>query len=117
MFKLLPNVSAGLVARPRCRAVDHGPLVLATLGFRLYVQNFGTYNKTYGTIGGVIALMTWMYYRCSCFSRVASSHPSCITEAARVDPLKGAIYLGRIVSEEGPGTSSMEKPRRPSRPR
>ena len=28
---------------------------------------------------------------------------------ASVDPLKGAIYLGRIVSDEGPGTPSMEK--------
>jgi hypothetical protein len=26
-----------------------------------------------------------------------------------VDPLKGAIYLGRIVSDEGPGTPSMSK--------
>ena len=35
--------------------------VVVTLGFRVYVQNFGSYNKTYGTIGAVIVLLTWMY--------------------------------------------------------
>ncbi len=35
--------------------------LLVTLAFRVYVQRFGDYNKTYGTIGGVIVLLTWMY--------------------------------------------------------
>src|SRR5256714_4451331 len=34
--------------------------VLATLLFRLYVQHFPP-NKTYGTIGAVMVLLTWMY--------------------------------------------------------
>lgn len=36
--------------------------VIITLIFRWYVSNFGSYNKTYGTIGGVIVLLTWMYW-------------------------------------------------------
>ena len=36
--------------------------ILITLLFRWYVSNFGQYNKTYGTIGGVIVLLTWMYW-------------------------------------------------------
>jgi membrane protein len=32
-----------------------------TLLFRVYVQHFGVYNKTYGAIGAVIVLLTWMY--------------------------------------------------------
>jgi membrane protein len=35
-------------------------LVVATLGFKLYVDNFGKYSATYGSIGAVIALMLWL---------------------------------------------------------
>ena len=35
--------------------------VLVTLGFRFYVYQFGGYNRTYGTIGGIIILLMWMY--------------------------------------------------------
>jgi membrane protein len=35
--------------------------ILVSLAFGYYVDNFGSYNKTYGTIGAVIVLLTWMY--------------------------------------------------------
>jgi membrane protein len=35
--------------------------IVVTLAFRVYVQHFGNYNKTYGTIGAVVVLLTWMY--------------------------------------------------------
>ncbi|MGH7550879.1 MAG: YihY/virulence factor BrkB family protein [Gemmatimonadota bacterium] len=35
--------------------------VLTTLGFRLYVANFGSYDRTYGLVGAVIVLLIWMY--------------------------------------------------------
>lgn len=36
--------------------------VLATTLFRLYVINFTTFNKAYGTVGAVLLLLSWMYY-------------------------------------------------------
>ncbi len=35
-------------------------IVLTTLGFSFYVSNFGSYNKVYGSIGTLIALMIWI---------------------------------------------------------
>jgi membrane protein len=32
-----------------------------SLAFKFYVAHFGSYNATYGTIGGVIVLMLWFY--------------------------------------------------------
>jgi membrane protein len=35
--------------------------LLGTWGFSEYAGHFGTYNVTYGSIGGVIVLMTWLF--------------------------------------------------------
>jgi membrane protein len=35
--------------------------VIISLAFKFYVVQFGSYNATYGTIGGIIVLLTWFY--------------------------------------------------------
>ncbi|SMX22452.1 YihY/virulence factor BrkB family protein [Boseongicola aestuarii] len=34
---------------------------LGTIGFSIYVANFGNYNQTFGSLGGVIILLTWLW--------------------------------------------------------
>jgi membrane protein len=52
---------------PRWRWVTWGSAIAATLwlllsaGFAFYVSTFASYGKTYGALGGVIALLMWFY--------------------------------------------------------
>jgi membrane protein len=54
-------------AKARWRWVSWGSGVAAvlwlaaSLGFSWYVENFGSYNETYGSLGAVIGFMTWIW--------------------------------------------------------
>ncbi|MCS7036860.1 MAG: YihY/virulence factor BrkB family protein [Saprospiraceae bacterium] len=39
--------------------------ILVSWGFSFYVDNFGSYNKVYGSIGALIAFMIWLQLNCA----------------------------------------------------
>jgi membrane protein len=65
VYRVAPDRDA-----PRIRWVSTGAFVATTLWiigsvvFSLYVNNFGSYNKTYGALAGVVVLMLWLYLTC-----------------------------------------------------
>lgn len=64
IYWIVPNTD------PRLKMISVWPgTVLATVGwlilstgFSSYINNFGNYSATYGSIGGVIILMLWLYF-------------------------------------------------------
>jgi len=66
MFAIL-YYSAPNVRLPAFRWVTPGSVVaivlwlVASALFAFYVANFGSYNKTYGTLGGVVSFLVWLW--------------------------------------------------------
>lgn len=62
IYMLLPNVHSQNRLQTLVGAVFATVLwMVVTVLFRTYVIHFGAYNRTYGTVGGVMVLLTWMY--------------------------------------------------------
>jgi membrane protein len=65
LYRVAPDRDA-----PRFRWVSLGAVIVTVIwaavsvGFAVYVNNFGSYDKTYGAIAGVIVLMLWLYLTC-----------------------------------------------------
>ena len=60
-YQVLPNVKRKFRVFTLGSVVGALLWVLVTWSFTLYAEHFGNYNATYGSIGGVVVLMTWLY--------------------------------------------------------
>ena len=84
--------------------------LLVTILFRLYVTDFATYNKTYGTIGGVIVLLTWMYLTMIVLLSAGELNSELHNGTGALEPRRGAVYAGRVTTTSNPGRSSTDMP-------
>lgn len=109
IYYFLPNVSQHPWRALVGALVASVLWILVTLLFRTYVANFGSYNKTYGTIGGVIVLMTWMYLCMLVLLSVGELNAELEHGTGSVVPPSGAVYLGRITTGDGPGLTSTDR--------
>ena len=61
IYYLAPNVKQSFKFITAGSVVGVVVLLVASLAFAWYTQNFGDYDATYGSIGAVIVLMMWLY--------------------------------------------------------
>jgi len=63
VFWLLPDRKHRGAALPALIGAGIGTAlwILGTIGFQIYVGNFGSYDQTYGFVGGIMVLLLWLY--------------------------------------------------------
>jgi membrane protein len=80
-----------------------------TYGFRIYVTNFANYNATYGAIGGVIVLLTWMYFSMLVFLIGGELNSELHQGTGAISPRPGLLYGGRIETAAAAGVPSLDR--------
>jgi len=66
-YYFLPNVKQKFKFITPGSVAATAAWMVATWGFGVYVSHFGDYSATYGSIGGVIVLLTWFYISAAIF--------------------------------------------------
>jgi len=82
---------------------------LVTLGFRVYVTKVANYNATYGAIGGVIVLLTWMYFSMLVFLIGGEINSELHRGTGAIAPRPGLLYGGRIETAAAAGVPSLDR--------
>ncbi|CAN5217132.1 YihY/virulence factor BrkB family protein [soil metagenome] len=84
--------------------------VLVTLGFRLYVYQFGGYNRTYGAIGGIIILLMWMYLTMVVLLAGGELNSELHRGSGAVKPRQPVLLDGRIPTTDESAHARSEVP-------
>jgi membrane protein len=73
-----------------------------TLGFSYYVTHFGTYDKTYGSLGAVIILLLWMYFVAFLLLLGGEVNAYLDRTAAELDRERAAVIAARTAEPPDP---------------
>ena len=98
MIYFLPNVQQKKSHAIVGAAVTTVLWLVATLLFRIYIQHFPP-NPAYGIIGGIIILLTWMYYTMFVMLVGGELASELHHGTGAIEPRKGAMYYGRVVTD------------------
>ena len=101
VYYLAPDVDQDLVVLTPGSVTAPLLWVAGSLGFRFYVVNFGSYNETYGTIGGIMVLLLWLYISGLCV----------IIGAEMNAEIEHASAHGKAAGEKKPGERRKIGPR------
>jgi membrane protein len=71
-------------------------VLLVSYLFRIYVQNWGNYTATYGSLGGIVALMSWLWL-CSLVVLAAAVLNKVIKDASPLGDLPGKACEAPLV--------------------
>jgi membrane protein len=89
--------------------------IAASVCFSLYVDNFGSYNKTYGALAGVVVLLLWLWLTMYVVLLGAEINAEAEQQTAKdttVGPDEPLGQRGAVKADTMPG----EQPPRPARP-
>jgi membrane protein len=62
LYRLLPNVTIRVSHAIPGAIFATVAWVVLTLGFSFYLAHFGSYDRTFGSLGTAVVLMVWMYF-------------------------------------------------------
>jgi membrane protein len=78
--------------------------IAASAGFSAYVSNFGKYDATYGSLGGIIVLLLWMWL--SSLVMLLGAEANAIVEH---HSLEGKRAGAKSLADSGPSDSKREE--------